>query len=90
MIDSKLRFEFARDLEQPIFHTFKLRHLTLAGCFLSRINRSGVHLIALRMKGIYARCSIPHHVKNLTSLLGDSPVAYSGFGGGRLTRHISS
>jgi hypothetical protein len=34
IVDRKLRFEFARDLEQPIFHTFKLRHPTLARCLL--------------------------------------------------------
>jgi hypothetical protein len=33
---------------------------TLARCLLSRINHSGVHLIALRMKGIYTRCPIPY------------------------------
>jgi hypothetical protein len=60
IIDGKLRFEFARDLEQPVFHTFKLLHPTLATLSSSRINHSGVHLIVLRMKEIYTRCPIPH------------------------------
>ena len=29
VIDGKLRFEFARDLEQTIFHAFTLRHPNL-------------------------------------------------------------
>jgi K+ potassium transporter len=90
VIDRKLRFEFARDLEQPIFHAFELRHPTLACLLLSRINQSGFHLIALRMKGIYARCLSPINVKNLASLLGGGPVAYAGFGRKRRTCQASS
>jgi hypothetical protein len=59
IIDSKLRFEFARDLEQPICHFFKLRYPTVARCLLPVFNHSGVHLIVLRTKGIYARLPYP-------------------------------
>jgi DNA-binding LytR/AlgR family response regulator len=52
IVDSKLPLN---DLKQPIFHTFKLRYPTLARCLLFRISHSGVHLITLRMKGIYRR-----------------------------------
>ena len=31
VIDGKLRFEFARDLEQTIFHAFTLVHFSLFG-----------------------------------------------------------